>query len=118
MTTAVLLLALAAPVPKHRPLPPFSPLGEWRVLAWAESSGPAVFRKDGTMSYLWQGQRWDGEWQLRAGALDTWSWPASEVPEPGSRRDGSRHWPLAVEGRTPKAAWGPTRGGGRWRAER
>lgn len=125
LSVLVLLVPLSclvcAPAPRAKTQPAFSPVGEWR-LTWVGSSGPAVFRRDGSMSYFWGPEpsqyRWDGQWELRGKTLHTWSWCESNAPpEPDSRRSEAYHWPLDVEKFSPKTAEGPTRSG-RWKLEK
>lgn len=127
MLDLVLLAAVtmpAAPVPKHRPSLPLQPIGEWRI-TWCGCAGPAIFRKDGSLTYFWgpggaagPQQRWQGVWELKGDDLLIWTWPDDVMLEPGfDGRCDAVAWPVKLAKHGPTSAEGRDRCGA-WRMDR
>lgn len=110
MHAALLILATHAPAP--RPAPPLRPadlVGRW-AQTWHGATDAAVYRADGTLSYYWRGEHWEGRWWLWPTTLEVHTW----------RADGTAH----SSDRPFRASIGPivrTRNGfacGSWKLER
>lgn len=109
MAPLFLLLAIHAPAPKPRPpLAPADLVGNWRQ-SWYGTTEAAVYRADGTCSYYWQGEHWEGVWRLHRTTLEVTTWRATEPPR--------THLPLAhVIGPVTRTRKGFV--GGQWKIER
>lgn len=96
LTCFAVVVAVAAPVPPHRPAKPVSLVGSWRM-TWGGAIFDVGFAPDG---YYCCQDRWEGSWRLDGNTLTVTEWLRdSEFPPttwtaelvPGKREGKLRH---------------------------